>query len=56
MEWVNDMVERYSDHIEDMTACLTMFEEVPAGGMKNPLADTSIVIARLEVLLGELGY
>lgn len=56
MEWVNEMVERYSDHIENMTERLTMFEEVPAGGMKNPLADTSVVIARLEVLLGELGY
>ena len=54
MEWVNEMVERYSDHIENMTERLTMFEEAPAGGMKNPLADTSIVIARLEVLLGEL--
>ena len=48
MEWVNEMVERYSDHIENMTERLTMFEEAPAGGMKNPLADTSIVIARLQ--------
>lgn len=56
MDWVKDMVEKYDESIEGMTENLTIFEENPQEQMKNPVADTSVVIAKLERYMGSLGY
>lgn len=56
MDWVTAMVDKYGDEIADMRDNLTMFEENPAQGMKNPVADTSAVVAKLENYMGTLGY
>jgi hypothetical protein len=54
MDWVKEMVEKYDGVIENMTENLTIYEENPEGGMKNPVADTSVVIAKLERYMGTL--
>lgn len=55
MDWVERIVEEYGDHIENITDDLTMYEESPKGTMKNPLADVSVLVAKLERLSGSMG-
>jgi hypothetical protein len=54
MDWIKEMVEKYDGVIENMTENLTIYQENPEGGMKNPVADTSVVIAKLERYMGTL--
>ena len=56
MDWVSEMTERYAGQLGDLKDGLTMYQENPRGGMKNPVADTSAVIARLERYMGKLDY
>ena len=53
-DWMDRVIEDYDPYIENITEGLTMYEEIPTVPMKKPVADTSILVARLERFMREV--